>query len=180
MKRRRRLNPSSFGWVLAGSVLLLLIAAGSASAARSVESPVGAPKWLSFNAANQTAKLTLIAGYQSVNAEYNFDGYAYGKMVVTMAVGWRVQVVCKTDDTATVSHSCIITKGLNASTPAFPHAEIAHPVDGVAPGTTKKFTFIPTVVGKFKINCLVTGHEAAGMWDVLKVVATGSPSIAFK
>jgi hypothetical protein len=179
MQKVRWLSAKHLGAVIGGSALVLLIAIGSASAARST-GPSAAPKWLSFDAGSQTAKLTLIAAYQGVNSDYNFNGYAHGKMIVTMPVGWKVQVVCKADPSATVSHSCIITKGLNASTPAFPHAEIAHPVDGVAPGTTKKFTFVPTTVGKFKINCLVTGHEAAGMWDVLKVVATGSPSIAFK
>jgi hypothetical protein len=169
----------SLAIVVAAGCLIGGVVVGSALAAR-IGRPAAAPKWLTFNAANQTAKLTLISGYQGVNAEYSFDGYAYGKMIVTIPEGWKVVVTCSTDNSAIVSHSCAITKKVDLTTPAFPHAQIPNPINGVVPGAASMFTFVASTAGKYFINCLVTGHATTGMWDVLRIAAGGTPSIRFK
>jgi hypothetical protein len=40
------------------------------------------------------------------------------------------------------------------------------------------FTFTAANAGTYRIACLVPGREDAGMWDVLEVVASGTPAIA--
>ena len=45
------------------------------------------------------------------------------------------------------------------------------------PLTSGTFEFTPSVMGNYRIDCLVPGHEPAGMWDTLKVVDSGTPSI---
>jgi hypothetical protein len=165
--------------VVVAGCLIAAGAAGSAIAARTGR-PAAAPKWLTFNSANQTAKLTLVSGYKGVNAEYSFDGYAYGKMIVTIPEGWKLVVTCSTDDSASVSHSCAITKKVDSTKLAFAHAQISDPINGVAPGSASTFTFVASKTGRFIIDCLVTGHATTGMWDVLRVDAGGTPSIQFK
>ena len=61
--------------------------------------------------------------------------------------------------------------------PAFPHAAIARPVEGLRHGEVAAFSFTATRRGTFRFACLVPGHEAARMWDVLDVVRGGRPTI---
>lgn len=127
-----------------------------------------------------TATLTLISAYNNSTFGYNFDGYAKGKLVVSIPLGYTVRVVCTTAKTASVNHSCAITKKLSATKAAFPGAESKNPQTGLAPGQTGTFTFTASKKGTYKIICLVPGHGDAGMWDTLKVTKGGAPSIASK
>jgi uncharacterized cupredoxin-like copper-binding protein len=161
---------------LVGASVLLVSTALAAPAARGL----AAPKWLSVSASSKTATLTMIGEYNSSNNGYNFDGYSNGKMVVTVPVNWTIKVKCSTAASAVLSHSCVITKGLTSTKPAFPGAGVKNATAGLAPGSKQTFTFVPSKTGTYKINCVVPGHAAAGMWDTLKIVASGSPSINVK
>jgi uncharacterized cupredoxin-like copper-binding protein len=177
--KARRLGKARLGAMIAVGCSVSLHLVGSALAAP-LATHAAAKKWLSVNTGSQTATLTLISAYNSTNNGYNFDGYGNGKMVVTIPMGWHVKVKCSTDSSATVNHSCAVTKSLTATKPAFPHATVPNAMNGLAPGSSATFTFVPTKVGRYRINCLVPGHEAAGMWDTLMVVASGTPAISFK
>ena len=48
---------------------------------------------------------------------------------------------------------------------------------GLQPGQTARFTFRASEKGVFRFACLVPGHEDARMWDVLKIVRGGKPSV---
>jgi plastocyanin len=118
--------------------------------------------------------LTLIAGYPATDYQFNFDGYADGQMTVTVPVGWRATVQC--ENRGTVPHSCSITRG-DAPTPAQPGWTTPDPTRGLQPHTSASFQFQPERPGRYRITCLVPGHEASGMWDNLVVSASGQPSI---
>jgi hypothetical protein len=127
---------------------------------------------------DQSAKkeiVSLVAGYNDDNSGFNFDGYSRGEMLVTAPRGWRVVVRCS--NRSSVRHSCSVVRGPMSAKPAFPHAYTPNPRQGLGPGQSATFSFRASRNGVFRFACLVPGHEEARMWDVLKVVRHGRPSI---
>ena len=118
--------------------------------------------------------MTLIAGFDGTNNGFNFDGYSR-TLMVTVPRGWRVRVTC--ENRGPLRHSCAVVKGSSSTRPAFAGAETPQPVVGLGTGRTAVFAFYASKVGVFRFACLVPGHEAARMYDVLKVVAHGKPRI---
>jgi uncharacterized cupredoxin-like copper-binding protein len=132
-------------------------------------------RFLHVDARHRTATVTLVAAYDGTNNGFNFDGYSR-TLMVTVPRGWRVRVVC--ENRSALRHSCAVVKGPASTKPAFRGAESPHPLRGLARGGKAGFSFRATRVGVFRFACLVPGHEAARMYDVLKVVAKGKPKIA--
>jgi hypothetical protein len=167
------------GLVLGGACCASVLFATSALAAPQAKSSA-AKKWLSVNTSTRTATYTWINGYNGKNNGYNIDGYFNGQMVLTVPVGWTVKVKCSVASSSPVNHSCAVTKKLSATKTAFAHAAIKDPTGGLVPGGSETFKFVPTTTGTYKMLCLVPGHEEAGHWDTLKVIASGTPSITTK
>jgi plastocyanin len=167
----------------AGAALLVLaLPAIHGVAAQNPGGPVGAVRWLVANAKSHTATLTLIAAYNNAVYGYNFDGYGNGKMIVTIPVNYRVTVIFT--NKGTLPHSAVITdyskRNASSVSPAFRGAASTNPTAGIGKGKTERFSFIVSKVGTYAIVCTVPGHEAAGMWDVLRVTNGGSASVTFK
>jgi hypothetical protein len=133
-------------------------------------------QFLQVDARRRVVAVTLVAGYDSANNGFNFDGYGRGELMVTVPLGWRVRVTCF--NKAAMRHSCAVVKGPMTAEPAFPHAAVAQPQLGLRRGQTAVFSFVATSLGPFRFACLVPGHEQARMWDLLEVVRGGKPSIA--
>lgn len=139
--------------------------------------PATPSKFLSYQAAAKTVAITLVAGYNSALSGFNYNGEGKGAMVITVPTGWKVTVTLS--NKGLLPHSAaIVTNAANSTTLAFPGAEVPNATTGVAPGSTATFTFTPTKAGTYRIACLVPGHEQLGMWDTLKVVASGTPAIS--
>jgi Sulfocyanin (SoxE) domain len=132
-------------------------------------------QFLHVDTGSRTATITLIAGYDSANGGFNFDGYGRGELLVTVPKGWRVVVQCH--NRSIVRHSCAVVGGPLATSLAFPGATTPHPRIGLEQGQTSTFSFRASRVGVFRLACLVPGHEEARMWDVLRIVPHGRPSI---
>jgi hypothetical protein len=165
-------------WSAAIAAAVGLSASGSASSANAVQPP-GKPeprRFLSWEARNRVAHLTLLAGLGSANNGFNFDGYGRGELLVTIPLGWRVVVDCENRGRA--RHSCAVVKGSLSTVPAFAGATSPAPITGLAPGAKATFSFRPTRTGSFRIACLVPGHEQARQWAVLDVRRGGKPSIS--
>lgn len=127
-----------------------------------------------MDARAHTATVTLIAAYDGANNGFNFDGYSR-ELMWTVPRGWTVRVVCK--NRGPLRHSCAVVSGATSTKPAFRGAATPQPKTGLAPGKTATFSFRATRTGVFRFACLVPGHEGARMWDVLKVVRRGKPSV---
>jgi hypothetical protein len=153
------------GGVLEAAVAALALAAKSSP-------PPG--RFLSVDAQRHRVTITLIASYDGENSGFNFDGYSRSLMW-TVPKGWTVRVVCK--NRGPLRHSCAVVQGANTSSPAFRGAEIPQPQIGLEAGHTAQFTFRASRQGVFRFACLVPGHETARMWDVLKIVRRGRPSV---
>jgi hypothetical protein len=129
---------------------------------------------------SRTVSLLLVAASTDALGGFNFDGYGEGAMRVSVPVGWRVEVTCK-NASSVLSHSCAIVTDLPLSPKgaplAFAGASTPNPRDGIAPGATVAFSFVAARVGTYRIACLISGHEADGMWDWLTVTRGGKPGL---
>jgi FtsP/CotA-like multicopper oxidase with cupredoxin domain len=137
-------------------------------------------RWLSADMRTRTATLTLIAGFTAALEGFNFDGYGRGALVVSIPLGYRVRVVYRNN--GVFPHSILVTpytkKDLSSGWPlAFPGAASPDMTTGAARGAVQRFSFRVTKVGQFAIMCAVSGHEALGMWDVLRVTRGGRPTV---
>ena len=129
-------------------------------------------QFLHVDAKHRTALVTLVAGYDTSNNGFNFDGYGRGELLVSVPRGWRVRVTCSNH--GTIAHSCAVVRGPMTVTPAFRGA--ATPI--LPPGSTTTFTFLASRTGSYRFACLVPGHEEARMYDVLSVTNGGKPGIS--
>jgi sulfocyanin SoxE-like protein len=132
-------------------------------------------QFLHVDAASRIATITLIAAYDGANGGFNFDGYGRGELIVTVPRRWRVVIRCR--NRSIVRHSCAVVSGPMATRAAFRGASTPNPRLGLAKGAVATFSFRASRVGGFRLACLVPGHEDARMWDVLRIVDRGRPSI---
>jgi Sulfocyanin (SoxE) domain len=133
-------------------------------------------QFLHVDSRDKVAALTLVAGYDSANNGFNFDGYGRGELRVTVPLRWRVRITCV--DRGGMRHSCAVVGGAMTVRPAFAGASSPDPTYGLQPGQSATFSFVASRAGSFRLACLVPGHEDARMWDVLEVARGGKPSIA--
>lgn len=130
-------------------------------------------RFLTVHARTHSVTITLIAAYDGANRGFNFDGYSR-ELMWTVPRGWTVRVVCT--NRGPLRHSCAVVQDASSTTPAFPGAATPQPAIGLQAGHTASFTFHARRRGVYRFTCLVPGHEAARMWDVLQIVRHGPPS----
>jgi hypothetical protein len=163
-------------WLLSGVVALGLAGCGSSSPA----APLSPSAILKSDPATKVVHLELAADETNSFNGFNFDGYGGGAMRVSVPVGWTVDVTCRNDST-TMAHSCAVVDGgpltLTGGSIAFPGASTPNPVNGLGLGESASFQFVASKVGTYRIDCLVIGHEADGMWDWFDVTPSGLPSV---
>jgi hypothetical protein len=139
-----------------------------------VKAPPSPSRFLAVDAHRHRVTITLIASYDGSNGGFNFDGYSR-QLMWTVPRGWKVRVVCK--NRGPLRHSCAVVRGAGSTKPAFRGATTPRPASGLDAGQTARFTFRASRTGSYRFVCLVPGHEVARMWDVLKVVRHGKPSV---
>ncbi len=135
--------------------------------------PPAPQQFLRVDARHRVASVTLIAGWDGTNNGFNFDGYARGQLLVSVPRGWLVRVTCT--NRSSIRHSCAVVQGAMSSRLSFPGASSPEPVLGLLQGKTARFSFRASRIGVFRFACLVPGHEAARMYDVLQVTRSGKP-----
>jgi FtsP/CotA-like multicopper oxidase with cupredoxin domain len=151
-----------------------VIGAVVAALALSAPPPPQPSRFLAVDAAHHKVTVDLIASYDGTNGGFNFDGYSR-ELMWTVPRGWTVQVVCKNH--GPLRHSCAVVQGPDSAKPAFRGASSPQPLIGLEAGHTARFSFRASRTGVYRFACLVAGHEDARMWDVLKVVPRGRPSV---
>ena len=170
----RALLGGVIGLALLGGVTGLALLRGQVFAA--------SPSWVSYNAKAHAATLTIIAGYNTTDGGFNFNGASKGTMVVTIPLGTKVTVKFTNKDKTALPHSLLVTTWADrmaGSGYALPFKGAASPnyASGAPAGARATFTFTASKAGTYALVCAVPGHAAAGMWDTLKVVTGGSASV---
>ena len=153
------------GGVLEAAVVALALAA---------KSPPPPHRFLSVDTHRHRVTITLIASYDGENNGFNFDGYSQ-YLMWTVPQGWTVRIVCT--NRGPLRHSCAVVQGADSATPSFRGAETPQPQTGVGEGHTAHFTFHASKKGVYRFASLVAGDEDARLWDVLKIVRHGRPSV---
>lgn len=151
-----------------------MIAEAVVALSLAAKAPPPPHRFLSVDAHRHRVTITLIASYDGENNGFNFDGYSRFLMW-TVPRGWTVRVVCK--NRGPLRHSCAVVHGADSVEPAFLGASTPNPSIGLEAGHTARFTFRSSKKGVYRFACLVPGHEDARMWDVLKIVRHGRPSV---
>jgi sulfocyanin SoxE-like protein len=151
-----------------------MIAAAAVALSLAGQAPPPPDKFLAVDAHRHRVTVTLIASYDGENGGYNFDGYSRFLMW-TVPRGWTVRVVCT--NRGPLRHSCAVVRGAGSTRPAFRGAATPDPQLGIEAGHTARFAFRASKRGVYRFACLVQGHEAARMWDVLKITRRGKPTV---
>jgi hypothetical protein len=154
------------------------IAAGLILASCGTSAPARLPlsRWLRADAGAKVATLTLIPGYGSAYGGFNFNGYGKGQVLVTVPQGWELEVRCW--NTASHDpHSCAIVHGPGSREQGAAVAATAQPTVGVPAGQSTTFSFRARTPATYRLASLVPNEERAGMWDVLTVATSGTPSV---
>ncbi len=151
-----------------------MIAAAAVALSLAAQAPPPPHRFLAVDAHRHRVTITLIASYDGENGGYNFDGYSRFLMW-TVPRGWTVRVVCT--NRGPLRNSCAVVRGAGSTKPAFRGAATPDPQLGIEAGHTERFAFRASKRGVYRFACLVQGHEAARMWDVLKVTRHGKPAV---
>jgi len=136
------------------------------------KAPPSPSRFLAVDAHRHRVTITLVASYDGTNGGFNFDGYSRFLMW-TVPRGWMVRVVCQ--NRGPLRHSCAVVPNAVSTKPVFRGATTPQPLIGLEAGSTARFSFRASKTGVFRFTCLVPGHEAARMWDVLKITRGGKP-----
>jgi hypothetical protein len=181
-RQRRHHRPrrpvSRFGFIISIAAVGLLLASCSPALATT---PLKAGAVLtSVNPTGKTVRLILIATYTNNYGGFNFDGYGAGEMTLRIPIGWTVDVTCKNDSTALTQSCAVVDLSISPTGGpiAFAGANTPNPANGLAYGASATFSFVASKIGRYRVACLVSGHEADGMWDWLIVTPGGRPSVS--
>lgn len=144
-------------------------------------------KFMTVDSASQTVTLNLIAAYTTANNYENFNGYANGRMVVTIPTGYTVKVKYYNNGGIPVDLG-VYTKDdrmafHGAGDSIFTMFE--NPVAGIEPGQSETVKFVASTPGSYQIANYVdrfeqlgiNANQDQGMWDTLNVVDGATPSI---
>ncbi len=170
-----------------GMLAVAVSACGSQAAqgpSTSAQVPAGprAGQFLKANVAQRTAVIAVDAGYNGANGGFNFDGYSFGKLVITVPEDYSVTVNFA-NDSGSMLHSVGLVKAgaANPAGPVIAGAATPDPTDGTVPGGTASFHFkTPNAPHRFELACLVPGHIAVGMYVDFDVTPQAAPSMRVK
>ena len=181
---------------LLGAVALALHAPGCGGEAAdapaespATQAPSATPidaDWIQADTAARTVTLTIVAGQDATNNNWNFNGYANGNATVTVPEGFAVTINFTNQD-PNMAHSIGVSprptgpwSATPDPTPVFAGAVSSNPAsmtDATVVGETETLTFTATTAGEYALVCYVPGHATAGMWINFNVVSGGEPGV---
>lgn len=131
--------------------------------------------WYTLDKAPKTLDLAITSATTSDNSGLNFDGGYKGSIIVTVPVGWTVNVTFTSKDSM-MPHSVGFTTWASKTSatgtfvPAFKGSIGADFTSGITSASPPiKFSFKATTAGQYAFVCGVPGHAAGGMWDEFDV-----------
>ena len=161
-----------------------LVAAGGGGAPR--VSAAGGPSWMKVDAASRHVSFAVVAAQGGANGTLNFNGYANGRMIVTVPAGWRVHIDVENSGAGALPHSLEVIREVRrvppqGVPPAIAQAQTSDLIAGVPPQQRESLDFVAAPAGSYLWFCGVPTHGTSGMWDHF-VVSAGAklPSVSVK
>lgn len=130
----------------------------------------------------KTVKVVLAATFNTANAGMNFNGYSHGNAVLTVPVGWKVQVTFI--NPSPIPHSAIVVdksdvKKLQITEPYFEGGAIPKHIQGMTMGKAE-FSFVADEAGEYALACGFPAHALAGHWVGFNISADAkAPTLKF-
>jgi len=146
-------------------------------------------KFMTVDKQHMTVTIKLIAGYTTADSQRNFNGYSNGGMTITVPVGYTVKLDYSNNSgipadvgVYTADRQLAFTGAGDSIDDIFQNAAA-----GVLPGQSEQISFFVAKAGTYQIANYIDrfpqfgqnyqNYQSVDMWDVLKVVSGGSPSI---
>lgn len=129
-----------------------------------------------------SVKVVMVAAFNAANYGMNFNGYSHGKAVLTVPVGWKIDVTFI--NPSPIPHSAIVcekaeTKKLQIPEPYFEGGATPKHIMGQTVGKAD-FSFTADEAGEFALACGFPSHAVAGHWVALNISAEAKvPTIQF-
>lgn len=144
---------------------------------------VDASQWMVNHPGTHTVDLKVEGTYSSAQQVNTFDGYTHGQLVITIPVGYHVNM--DFINNGPIPESVGIYKNDHL---AFPGAGESYrqvmtfPSAGLVPGQSQSYTFTASQVGTYSLADVLNGDPdntpTSGVWDTVKVVPSGNPSMS--
>ncbi|HCN78473.1 MAG TPA: hypothetical protein DIT13_14925 [Verrucomicrobiales bacterium] len=128
----------------------------------------------------KSLRVTLVATFNAANYGMNFNGWSHGKAVLSVPLGWRVDVTFI--NPSPIPHSAIViekadTKKLQVAEPWFEGGATPKHLTGQTVSKAE-FSFTPDEEGEYALACGFPAHAVAGHWVALNVIAAdGQPAL---
>ena len=151
--RHRSLRRRTLAVVMCGSVMGL-----GGRAERTDE-------FMTYDPAERSVRLTVVARYDESNTGYNFNGGSHGSHRLTVPIGWRVHVTFLNRDV--IPHSLGVVRRtkvvpLRVGKPVLAGAASRAFQTGIAAGGRDEFEFVAGQSGPYLLACGVTAHASIG------------------
>lgn len=133
-------------------------------------------------AAPKSVKVVMVAAFNAANYGMNFNGYSHGKAVLTVPVGWKIDVTFI--NPSPIPHSAIVAeksdmKKLQIPEPYFEGGATPKHLVGQTVGKAD-FSFTADEAGEYALACGFPSHAVAGHWVALNISAEAQvPTIQF-
>jgi sulfocyanin len=159
--------------VLTAALALLALAGPGLAEERLV------PSWMKIEAAAQKVEMDVVAGFNTSNSNWNYNGYHDGDVTVVVPAGWSVRIDFTTRDGDTPHSLVVIDDPGKDNLPlqagreqmAFSRAYSKSPMQGISPGDSDVISFKASQAGDYLWFCGVPGHGQSGMWVYFRVAA---------
>ncbi len=171
MKHARKLA----GVATMGVLALALAGCGTQS--------VDASQFMVNHPSTHTLDLKVVSTYSSSQQINTFDGFTKGHLVITIPVGYHVNM--DFINNGPIPESIGIYKNNHL---AFPGAGESYravatfPTAGLLPGQKQSFKFTANQIGTFSLADELNGgpvnSPTSGLWDTVRVVPSGSPGMS--
>lgn len=143
------------------------------------------PEWYQYDEAANTVTLDLVAGQNSDNNYWNYNGYENGEVTVVVPAGATVTVNFSNED-PNLAHSVGIA-AFSSNPPAsldpnpvFDGAISSNPTsmtESTLTGQSESFTFTADQAGEYSLACYIPGHAVSGMWIGFTVSDAGEAGV---
>ncbi|WP_053960044.1 sulfocyanin-like copper-binding protein [Sulfobacillus thermosulfidooxidans] len=144
---------------------------------------INASQWMIVHPATKTVDLKIESTYSSAKQANVFDGFTQGQLIITIPLGYHVNMDFINNGPIPESIGVYHDHHLAFPGAGEPYSQVAiSPSAGLLPGQSQSYTFTASKLGTFILGDMLNGDPdntpTSDLWDILKVVPSGTPSMS--